>query len=338
MKTLITGANGFIGKHLAQLLLARGHQVRGMARGEAARASLQALGVEVVQGDVTQPETLNHCVQGVDAVFHLAGLVKALSYEELLKVNEGGVDNIAQACAQQATPPVLVLVSSLAASGPAPDDCPRTEADPPCPVSNYGRSKRAGELAAERWADRVPITIVRPPIVFGEGDPKTCQIFRPIAHHGLHAVPGFGARRFSVIHADDLAEALILAAERGTRLRGPNAGDPAKAQGYYFVADDARPSYDELGRLIGHAVGREHIRVIHTPDWLSRGAGAISDLWAHIRHQPGIFNLDKAREATAGSWLCSAERMHNEFGFHVAASLAERLKQTADWYFKKGWI
>ncbi len=250
MKTLITGANGFIGKHLAQNLLARGHEVRGMVRREAARKDLEALGVEVVRGDVTQAETLASCLADVDAVFHLAGLVKALSYEEFLQVNEGGVDNIARACAQQQSPPVLVLASSLAASGPAPGDAPRTEIDPPCPVSNYGRSKRAGELAAERWAAEAPITIVRPPIVFGEGDPNTCRLFRPIAHHGLLAAPGMQTRKFSVIHADDLSLALILAAERGARLRATQDRDPAEARGYYFVAGDENPSYDELGRLI----------------------------------------------------------------------------------------
>lgn len=338
MKTLITGANGFIGKHLAQNLLARGHEVRGMVRREAARKDLEALGVEVVRGDVTQPETLPSCLADVDVVFHLAGLVKSLGYDELLKVNEGGVDKVARACAQQQTPPVLVLASSLAASGPAPGDAPRTEVDPPCPVSNYGRSKRAGELAAERWAGDAPITIVRPPIVFGEGDLNTCQIFRPIAHHGLHAVPGMQTRKFSVIHADDLSLAMILAAERGARLRAAEGRDPGEAQGYYFVADDENPSYDELGQLIGRAVGRDHVRIIHTPDWLSRCAGAIGELLAHIRRRPGIFNLDKVREATAGSWICSADRMRREIGFHVAASLRERLKQTADWYFKKGWI
>jgi len=80
----------------------------------------------------------------------------------------------------------------------------KTEADPLSPVSHYGHSKRAGERAAARYADRVPITVVRPSIVLGEADVLGLPLFRSIARWGVHAVPGFRRPRFSLIHADDL--------------------------------------------------------------------------------------------------------------------------------------
>lgn len=332
MRALVTGANGFIGEHLVKTLLEHGDDVRAMVRRDSTAGPLKRLGAEVVLGDVTQPDSLPSALDGIDVVFHLAGLVKALRTDDLFKVNEAGSHNIAEACARRTSPPVLVLVSSLAAAGPAPNGHPRTESDPAAPVSNYGRSKRAGEVAAVKFSRDVPVTIVRPPVVFGEGDMNTWLLFQPIARHGVHAVPGMKPRRVSLVHADDLAEALWLAAGKGTRVNDDGAG----ADGCYFVAGDHDPEYDELGRLIGDAVGRRRVLVVYTPDWVGRCAGAASELVSRLRGQPAIFNLDKMREASAGSWVCSSERICQELGFRVGRPLAERLQQTAAWYASQG--
>ena len=171
------------------------------------------------------------------------------------RVNQRGVANVAQVCAGQTTPPVLVSVSSLAAAGPANEGVPKTEADRAEPVSHYGHSKRAGERAAEHFADRVPITIVRPPIVLGEADRLGLPLFRSIARFGVHMVPGLDRRRFSLIHADDLVQLLILAAERGKRL--PPRGRPEShgPQGYYFAACEENPTYADLGRMVAEVDG-----------------------------------------------------------------------------------
>lgn len=334
VKALVTGANGFIGEHLVQTLLQHGDAVRAMVRREAAGERLKSLGAEVVLGDVTLPDTLPRALDGVDVVFHLAGLVKALRSQDLFAVNEVGTENITQACARQASPPVLVLVSSLAAAGPALNGHPRTESDPARPVSNYGRSKRAGEIAAVKFARDVPVTIVRPPVVFGEGDMNTWLLFQPIARHGVHAVPGLTPRKVSLVHADDLAEALWLAAGKGERIQP----DSDSAEGSYFVAGDEDPHYEELGRLIGKAVGRDRVFIVRTPDWMSRCAGAASELVSRLRGQAAIFNLDKMREASAGSWVCSSERIRSDLGFQVARPLADRLQQTAEWYAQQGML
>lgn len=334
MKALVTGANGFIGQHLIRKLLEHGDEVRAMVRRESAAESLRGQGVETIVADVTQPEALPAAIEGVDAVFHLAGLVKALRAEELFKVNEGGTRNLLRACARRASPPAVIVISSLAAAGPAPADQPRTESDPLRPVSNYGRSKRAAELAAIEWADRVPVTIVRPPIVFGEGDTATWLLFQPIARHGVHAVPGRTPRSVSLLHADDLAEGLWLTAGRGKRARKGNE----HTEGHYFIAGDCDPDYRQLGRLIGEAVGRRNVLIVPTPDWIGRCAGAAGELVSCLRGRPGFLSLDKMREASAGSWTCSADRIRNDVGFRVARPLTERLRQTAEWYAEQGML
>ncbi len=217
-KVLITGATGFIGGRLVERLVADGRDVRCLARRGSGVAHFHQRRVELVEGDVTALATLAATAADVDLVFHVAGLTKALRRSDFFHVNELGVANVLAACAKRTTPPAVVVVSSLAAAGPALLGQPRTEADPPAPVSHYGRSKRAGELAAIARAGDLPITIVRPPIVLGGGDRTGLALFRMIANLGVHLVPGWRRSKYSIIHVTDLVSGLIQAAEHGNRL------------------------------------------------------------------------------------------------------------------------
>jgi nucleoside-diphosphate-sugar epimerase len=206
-------------------------------------------------------------------------------------------------------------------------------------VSHYGRSKRAGELAAQRFADRVPITVIRPPIVLGEGDHQGVTLFQSVDRMGLHLVPGWRTHRYSVIHATDLANALILAAQRGSRLAPAGLpGNLSAAPGFYFVSAQEDLTYPELGRLVGQAVGRRrvwNVRVGVGVVWIVASA---VELTAQLRARVLYLNLDKAREVTAGSWTCSPRAAVAELGFSVGAPLLERLRQTAKWYREAGWL
>ncbi len=96
---------------------------------------------------------------------------------------------LAAACALAAQPPTLVYVSSLAAIGPAPTTQALRESDPVAPVSEYGRSKLAGEDFLKQYAQQIPISIIRPPMVLGPGDRVSLDLFKTIARYHLHAMP-----------------------------------------------------------------------------------------------------------------------------------------------------
>jgi nucleoside-diphosphate-sugar epimerase len=202
-KALVTGATGFIGSKLTERLLADGNDVTCLVRDPARAQALRALGVRLALGDVRDPDAMLAAVDGADVVYHLAGMVRAFRSDEMMETNARAFRNVADACAQCTTPPRLIFVSSLAAAGPSPAGRPRVESDPPAPVSNYGRTKRAAELIAEEYAARIPITIVRPPIVFGEGDQNMLAVFRSIFRLGIHLALGVAYSRYSLIHVSD---------------------------------------------------------------------------------------------------------------------------------------
>jgi dihydroflavonol-4-reductase len=337
-KVLVTGASGFIGSHLASALIARGDEVTCLVQKTSQIEGLNRLGLRLVCGDVTQPESLAPAVAGQDIVYHLAGLTLALTKRRFFQVNQGGIRNMAQACAAQGSPPVLVVVSSLAAAGPALDGRPKTESDPAEPVSEYGRSKRAGEKEAESFADRVPTTIVRPSIVLGERDLLGLPMFRSINRFGIHVVPGRRRHRFSLIHAADLVELMMLAAQRGKRLASSGRSGSQAGQGYYFAACEEDVVYDDLGRLIAMVLGRRRVfplRVGKPAVWI---VASVVEAASQIMRRPLYLHIDKAREITAGSWICSPQRAVEDLGFSVKATLAERLRQTAEWYRNEGWL
>jgi nucleoside-diphosphate-sugar epimerase len=289
----------------------------------------------MVTGNVRDAEAVRAAVEGAGTVYHLAGVVAAFRSSDMMQTNATALRNVVEACSRCASPPTLVIASSLAAAGPSSVDRPRVETDPSAPVSHYGRSKRAGELIAEEYAARVPITVVRPPVVFGEGDRNLQPVFRTVYRLGLHVAAGLAHYRYSMIHVSDLVEAMMLAAQSGARL-APNVEGGSSATGYYFVGDDEQPTYAELGKMIGAALGRNRVFVFRTPSTVSLWpVAAVSEALSRIRRRPSIFNFDKAREARAGSWTCSTAAIRADLGFVPAASLAERLRQTADWYLER---
>jgi dihydroflavonol-4-reductase len=336
VRALVTGATGFIGSHLVERLVHDGVEVRCLVRCPRRAAGLRALGTELVPGDVTDAVSLRAAVAGVDIVHHLAGRTLAFNFKQFLRVNAGGTANLAAACARLGTPPVLVYVSSLAAAGPSPFDRPRGEEEPPAPVSYYGRSKWQGERLLHETAGRLPATVVRPPIVFGPRERYFFDLFR-FARRGWQPVPSFGPSRLSLVHVDDLVEAMLAAAARGRRLVAEEVDRPPFT-GVYHVAGSDRLTLREIGDRVAEAMGQRPARTVSVPGWMCRSAAAVVETGGRLVGVQSLLNSDKLREAVAGSWTCQTARAELELGFRPGAPLLERLRQTFAWYREHGWL
>ncbi len=327
---LVTGATGFIGSRLVQELIAHGFRIRALVRPTSQTELLAQQGCELFVGDVVQdPESVCQAVQGCDLVFHLAAETHAVRSSELIDRNLRGVKSVLAAM-EQSNVMRLIYVSSLAAVGPSTATEPQTEAADYRPVSCYGKSKAACEQAAFELADQLSISIVRPPIVLGEGDHNGLAMFQSIDQLRLHFVPGFSKRMYSVIHVDDLARSLVAVAQRGQSIQ--RIGDQ---QGIYFAAADEAFSFSQLGRVIGRAMDRRVfvIKVAKPVMWLTcllnEGIGRLTGNAQYL-------NLDKFRDAFSGSWLCSNQKLKADLGIEFQHSFLEQMRQTAAWYRAQG--
>ncbi len=357
-KALVTGATGFIGAHLVRALVERGEEITCLVRSSSIVEPLKRYDVRLCVGDLTDAVGLAAAVAGHDIVYHVAGRTRALSALQFHETNAEGTRAVAEACAAQPTPPLLVSVSSLAAAGPSAPDRPHTEADPPAPVSHYGRSKLAAESALAALAHRLPITVVRPPIVIGGGDPFGLPLFASVVRFGVQVLPTLSQPRFSMIHVADLVALLLAAAERGERLPAPpdaagpigagpmiepassgTAGDSAApGHGCYYASCGEFPTLAEFSQMIAHAAGRRRAFVVPVPTPVTWSIAAVMELFAHVSQQPVALDLDKARDATAGSWTCSPRKAAEQLGFRPAAPLEQRVQHTLEWYREAQWL
>ena len=333
-RALVTGATGFIGKRLVRTLLDQGYRVTCLVRKTSNLDSLEHSGCKFVYGDLTEDvEVLADAVQGCSEVFHLAASTKAVYSRDLEKINTTGLGNLLDACRCSNQPPVVILVSSLAAAGPSVGKSLRVESDAACTVSDYGKSKLACEKLAMTYSDELSISIVRPPIVLGPGDQNGFRIFRSISKTRCHFVPTFKTNLYSVIYVDDLVRAMIQVAEKGQRL-----DEDEQNRGIYFVAGGPPVTYADLGRLAAHAMGCKKIIVIPVAFFIMWVIAAFHEMLGRIKSQPMFLNFDKYRDAIAGSWACSSEKIKTEVGFEVIVSLQKRFQQTADWYQSQNWL
>jgi dihydroflavonol-4-reductase len=329
MNVLLTGGSGFVGGALARYLVERGDSVRALVRLTSRTDALRALGVQLVQGDFETGAGLDAALEGVELVYHLAGVTKAKNEEGYKRGNAEGTRLLALAIARQSRPPRMVLCSSLAAAGPSRIDRPRSEADAARPVSLYGRSKLAAEEAVR--AQSIPAIILRPPFVYGPADQVNLPPLLAMARHGLFLKSGLGPKQFSFIHIDDLCEALISAGSHGETLSPDDT-----TRGVYFVADPQPYAWEDFCQALSHALGRHSAHVVSVPESLGWLVAAGSELAARLQGKVSILNRDKAREMAQEAWTCSPKRAMSALGFRAHYPLVEGLAHTVAWYRKQG--
>lgn len=307
----VTGATGFIGRHLVRDLARSGWRVRLLLRRDPVIDEWREARPEIVAGSLSDASALERLVEGADAVIHVAGLIKAARREEFFAVNRDGAAAFARIAQSVAPRAHFIHVSTQAAREPQ--------------LSDYAASKRAGEDAV-REVLGTRCTVLRPPAVYGPGDRETLVFFQ-LARQRL--VPLLGARgsRAALIHVEDLVR--LLSALAGT-----------EAQGRVLTAADGRPAgyrWEEVLGAAARAVGNPSPRFVQAPTALLRTVALAGDV-GRVLGSANMLNSQKLRELRHPDWSVSPAELAQIADWAPEFTIDAGFADAAAWYRREGWL
>jgi len=212
-RILITGATGFIGRYLAQELVARGYtNLAALARKTANTSFLESMKMEIIRADITDPVSLGAVAGEWDVIFHCAGLVDDRDKDMLHRVNVNGTENICRFAVERRMKKLIYVSSVSVNSGNT--ETALTEDLPYKPTNIYGESKLEAEKAAIRFRDAgLPMVIVRPCMVYGEGEPHMMALLTKLMRWRLLALPDSGTARWHLVSVRNVASCLLRCME-----------------------------------------------------------------------------------------------------------------------------
>lgn len=311
-RVFVTGATGFIGGAVALRLAAEGARVTGLARDPARAGFLSEAGVEVVQGDIGDPERLRAQVAGAEVVFHLAALAGVATHARMAAVNIWGTDNVLQA-ARDAGVARFVHVSTISVYGytrrGVVDETARLH-----PIGEgYGDTKAIGERLALRSG--LPATVVRPAQVYGpRSQPWTVRLI-DLTRWFVPLVDG-GRGTCHPIYIDDIVDLLVLAAHH------PDA--PGQV---FNGSPDPPPTWRDF--LTGYGRMHGHSRVVSVPRWLlalplgvAEGAFRLTDRRLPVRTMLNFLTADVTY---------SNRKAREVLGWTPRVDLAEGMRRSEAW-------
>ncbi|MDJ0877015.1 MAG: SDR family NAD(P)-dependent oxidoreductase [Halieaceae bacterium] len=293
----LTGATGFIGQRLCAHLLGRGDSVRALLRSPQ-KASRLPDSIETVTGSLQTPDALQQLLSGADAVIHLAGVVRGNKAEDFLVSNCEGTRAVLTAAGSVAPGARIIHVSSLAAREPQ--------------LSWYSRSKRAGEELVK--ASSLDWVVLRPPAIYGPGDEEMRAIFDWMAR-GIALVPGSIEARTSLLHVDDLVQAIATCLD----------GEAAAGQ-VFELGDEKSGGYNwrEMATIAGTVYGRE-VRLWQVPAPLLNAVAALSLGLGRLTGKPAMLTPPKLRELRFDNWVTDNRAISEATGWSPQIGLHDGL-------------
>ena len=327
MRVLLTGANGFVGSHVLDCLVAQQIAVVALLRPNSDRQFIaeRLAQVEIRTGGLDDPASLDTALAGVTHVIHCAGATKALNRAGFFAVNQRGTRSLVDAVnRQRKTIQRLVHVSSLAAAGPATADHPKSETDPAEPVSDYGASKLAAENEIRQHC-QCDWTIIRPPAVYGPRDREFLRLFQAVKSH---VAPRFGGghQQLTLVYVEDLARVIVAA-----------LAHPDGAREIFFAGASETITARELAQLVAVQSARWTLPLPlpNTVLWL---ACQWAEFVTRITKTPNVLNAQKYAELKARGWVCDVSKLKRILGLECPTSAAEGLANTHRWYRAQGWL
>ncbi len=322
----MTGGTGFIGSHLVEALLKKGIQVRCLLRKTSDLKWLKGLPIEVHWGDCNDKNSLREAVEGVEQVFHLAGVTKAVHEKTYFEVNAFGTENLIHACLEN-NPRIqkFIYLSSQAAAGPCRNGNKKKESDQCKPVSPYGQSKQMGEELAMAHAQELPLLILRPSAVYGPRERDIYTFFKLLSKRIKPCLPSKD-QHISLCYVEDIIQAILLAAQ----VKG-SSGE------IFFLSDGQDYRLEEIGDIFAQAMGVNAF-CIRVPEWMIIGMASFSEYLSKLSGKPPLLNKGKVEEILQRNWVCDITKAKTALGFEPHISLAQGAKLTFEWYKKENWL
>ena len=327
MRVLLTGANGFIGSHILDLLRASQIDVSILLRKKSNTCFIEEHlpHVQVNYGSLEDEEALGEGMREVDCVIHCAGKTKVLRTEEFYRANHQGTRSVVRAAnARKGSLKQLIHISSRAVFGPSTTADAAHEEDPSQPVSEYGRSKLLAEQEV-RQRSEVPYTVLRPSAVYGPRDDAFLFAFHIVRLRLLPILQG-GMQQINLVYAGDVAEAVLQCLDR-----------PEALGKVYNVAS---PDPCTTADLFGEIARQMQVRTVpvRLPMAALYPVCVAQEILSRITGRAKILNRQKYLELSAPGWVCSTERIRRDLGFVAGTSLQEGIALTMDWYRRNRWL
>jgi nucleoside-diphosphate-sugar epimerase len=326
MKVFITGGTGFVGSFLAETLIKSGYEVRCLVRKESNLHWIADLDVDCYYGSLFDKDSLIRGMEGCDAIYHVAGVTKARTEDEYFRGNYEGTKNVINAAFKHKKKiSRFIHVSSQAAVGPSPTLIPIDESHPANPLTYYGKSKWAAEEYVQSLLGKMPITIVRPPAVYGPRETDILEFFRTVKF-GLIPQLGGADKYLSLIHVKDLVRGIMI------------AGEHEKSVGNtYFITSPEPYSWEEISRITLNILQKKGFR-IPVPVHLIKAVAAVSEGLASFTKKPALVNKQKVIEMEQDFWTCSPNKAKMELGFEAEIGLENGIRETLIWYKEQKWL
>jgi nucleoside-diphosphate-sugar epimerase len=326
MKYLVTGADGFLGRHFLTSLAERGIAARAMLQRSVGEVELPG-DPEIVRAELLEPDSLAAAVEGITHVVHLAARVHVMPdpapdpEREYFRVNVEGTRSLLAAAAQAGVTHFL-LMSTVKAMGEE-DEGIFDETSPPAPTTPYGRSKLAAEEVVFELAEAsgVHACVTRLPMVYGPGAKGNVLRLLEAARRGKRLPFGAIENRRSMAYVRNVVDAALAA-----------LASPDSAGQVYLVCDERPYSTREFYSAICRAMGKEPL-LRNTPVWLLKAMGRCGDLAGLVLRREMPINTGVVRRI-AGDLCFSARKITEQVGFTPKVSLAEGAQQTVRWYLE----
>ncbi|MCZ7381424.1 MAG: NAD-dependent epimerase/dehydratase family protein [Candidatus Methanoperedens sp.] len=328
MKALVTGGTGFIGSHLVDSLVSKGHEVRVLLRKKSNTKYLENLDVEKVYSDLNDKNSLKKAVENVDVVFHLGAIFNYWVPRDLIfDVNVNGTKNILDACLD-ANIDRFVHCSTIGVMGPT-GTSPVNETAPYNPGgSTYTQSKcEAEKLVLKYYAEqKLPVTVIRPAVVYG----PRCFYgmydgITAAANGKLSAILGPGDNYVSLVYVSDVVQGFELAAGK------------EKAVGEIYIIADERPqTLNELFITMAK-VFEINPPKRHVPVQVAKFMAFIYEMKASLTGGTPMFT-GHSIDFMMTNHAYDISKAKLDLGYESKISFEEGLKRTIDFYRENGYI